>query len=162
AIARTLARDGAKVLGLDIPPAEADLKRVMAEIGGDVLLGDISSADAPHQISDQLKTMGGGDIIVHNVGITRDKTLANMPRHWWHRTIDIKLVAEERIIPAWFEQGTVNIGGRIVCVSSMNGIAGQTGQINYPASRAGVIGYVQYMPDEVLPKGITINAVAPG
>src|SRR5690606_31133333 len=59
AIARTLARDGAKVLGLDIPPAEADLQRVMAEIGGEVLLGDISSAEAPQLISDKLKAMGG-------------------------------------------------------------------------------------------------------
>lgn len=162
AIARTLARDGAKVLGLDIPPAEADLQRVMAEIGGEVLLGDISSAEAPQLISDKLKAMGGGDIIVHNAGITRDKTLANMPEHWWQMTIDINLAAEERINHALFEQGTLNKGGRIICVSSMNGIAGQTGQTNYAASKAGVIGYVQYMADELLAKGITINAVAPG
>jgi 3-oxoacyl-[acyl-carrier protein] reductase len=161
-IARTLARDGARVLGLDIPPAEADLNRVMAEIGGEALLGDISSNEAPQQISDKLKEMGGGDIIVHNAGVTRDKTLANMPEHWWHMTIDINLSAEERINHALFEQGTINTGGRIVCVSSMNGIAGQVGQTNYSASKAGVIGYVQYMADELAAKNITINAVAPG
>lgn len=161
-IARTLARDGAKVVGLDIPPAEADLIRVMNEIGGEVLLGDISSAEAPQQISDKLKALGGGDIIVHNAGITRDKTLANMPEHWWKMTIDINLSAEERINHALFEQGTLNQGGRIICVSSMNGIAGQTGQTNYAASKAGVIGYVQYMAAPLLEKGITINAVAPG
>jgi len=161
-IARTLARDGARVVGLDIPPAEADLNRVMAEIGGESLLGDISSAEAPQQISDKLKEMGGGDIIVHNAGITRDKTLANMPEHWWQMTIDINLAAEERINHALFEQGTLNQGGRIVCVSSMNGIAGQVGQTNYSASKAGVIGYVQYMADELAAKNITINAVAPG
>ncbi|WP_430462663.1 3-oxoacyl-ACP reductase [Thalassolituus sp. LLYu03] len=161
-IARTLARDGATVLGLDIPPAEADLKRVMAEIGGDVLLGDISSADAPQQISDKLKAMGGADIVVHNAGITRDKTLANMPEHWWNMTIDINLSAEERINHVLFEDKTLNKGGRIICVSSMNGIAGQTGQTNYAASKAGVIGYVQYMADKLLADGITINAVAPG
>src|SRR5690606_36276263 len=137
AIARSLARDGAKVLRLDIPPAEADLKRVMAEIGGDVLLGDISSADAPQQISDQLKAMGGGDIIVHKSVITRDITLANMPEPWWQMTNDIYLAAEVRISHALFEQGTLNKGGRIICVSSMNGIAGQTGQTNYAASKAG-------------------------
>lgn len=162
AIARTLARDGATVVGLDIPPAEADLQRVMAEIGGEVLLGDISSAEAPQQISDKLKALGGGDIIVHNAGITRDKTLANMPEHWWNMTIDINLSAEERINHVLFEQGTLNKDGRIICVSSMNGIAGQTGQTNYAASKAGVIGYVQYMADQLLEKGITINAVAPG
>lgn len=161
-IARTLARDGATILGLDIPPAEGDLRRVMAEIGGETLLGDISSAEAPQQISDKLKEMGGGDIIVHNAGITRDKTLANMPEHWWNMTIDINLSAEERINHVLFEQGTLNNGGRIICVSSMNGIAGQTGQTNYAASKAGVIGYVQYMADELMAKDITINAVAPG
>ncbi|MAD43826.1 MAG: 3-oxoacyl-ACP reductase [Oceanospirillaceae bacterium] len=161
-IARTLARDGAKVLGLDIPPAEAELARVMGDIDGEVLLADISSDEAPQLISDKLKAMGGGDIIVHNAGITRDKTLANMPEHWWNMTIDINLTAEERINEALLAQQTLNKGGRIICVSSMNGIAGQTGQTNYAASKAGVIGYVQYMADELHDKGITINAVAPG
>jgi len=161
-IARTLARDGAKILGLDIAPAEADLARVMGEINGEILLADISSGEAPQLIADKLKAMGGGDIIVHNAGITRDKTLANMPEHWWNMTIDINLTAEERINHALFEQQVLNNNSRIICVSSMNGIAGQTGQTNYAASKAGVIGYVQYMADELHTKGITINAVAPG
>ncbi|CCU71667.1 3-oxoacyl-ACP reductase [Thalassolituus oleivorans] len=161
-IARTLARDGATVLGLDIPPAEGDLKRVMAEIGGEVLLGDISSKEAPAMISAKLKEMGGGDIIVHNAGVTRDKTLANMPEHWWSMTIAINLSAEEHINNQLFADGTINDGGSIICVSSMNGIAGQVGQTNYAASKAGVIGYVQYMADELAKKNITINAVAPG
>ena len=161
-IARTLARDGARVLGLDIPQAEAELANVMTDIGGEVLLADISSAEAPALIAEKLKAMGGGDIIVHNAGITRDKTLANMPEHWWNMTIDINLSAEERINHALFEQQALNANGRIVCVSSMNGIAGQTGQTNYAASKAGVIGYVEYMADELLQRGITINAVAPG
>ena len=161
-IARTLARDGATVLGLDIPPAEADLNKVMAEISGESLLGDISSAEAPAQIAAKLKEMGGADIVVHNAGITRDKTLANMPEHWWNMTIDINLSAEEHINNELFATGTMNAGGSIICVSSMNGIAGQVGQTNYSASKAGVIGYVQYMADELADKNITINAVAPG
>ncbi|MDK2777436.1 MAG: 3-oxoacyl-ACP reductase [Pseudomonadota bacterium] len=162
AIARTLARDGARVLGLDIPPAAAELEQVMAAIDGEVLLADISSAEAPQLISDKLQAMGGGDIIVHNAGITRDKTLANMPEHWWNMTIDINLSAEERINHVLLEQDTLNHNGRIICVSSMNGIAGQAGQTNYAASKAGVIGYVQYMADPLMERGITINAVAPG
>ena len=161
-IARTLARDGARVLGLDIPPAEADLNKVMNEIGGEVLLGDISSKEAPAQIAAKLKEMGGADVVVHNAGITRDKTLANMPEHWWTMTIDINLSAEEHINDELFKTGTMNEGGSIICVSSMNGIAGQVGQTNYSASKAGVIGYVQYMADELADKNITINAVAPG
>lgn len=161
-IARTLARDGARVIGLDIPAAEADLGRVMADISGEILLADIASAQAPQIISDALKQHGGADILVHNAGITRDKTLANMPQHWWQMTIDINLAAEERINQTLFEQKTINPGGRIVCVSSMNGIAGQVGQTNYATSKAGVIGYVQYMAAELAQQNITINAVAPG
>ncbi|GGY33601.1 3-oxoacyl-ACP reductase [Bacterioplanes sanyensis] len=162
AIARTLSRDGAKVVGLDIAPAEDDLRRVMAELGGAYVVADISSAEAPHTISEALKEHGGADIVVHNAGVTRDKTLANMPEHWWQMTIEINLAAEERINQALFEHGTLNKGGRIICVSSMNGIAGQVGQTNYAASKAGVIGYVEYMADELAKKDITINAVAPG
>lgn len=161
-IARTLSRDGAIVLGLDIPPAEADLNKVMAEIGGECLLADISSKEAPAQIATKLKEMGGADIVVHNAGITRDKTLANMPEHWWDMTIAINLSAEEHINNELFATNTINTGGSIICVSSMNGIAGQMGQTNYAASKAGVIGYVQYMADELAEKNITINAVAPG
>lgn len=161
-IARTLARDGAKVVGLDIPPAQADLEKVMADIGGVALVGDISSPEAPALISAKLKELGGGDIIVHNAGVTRDKTLANMPEHWWKMTIDINLTAEERINEALFKDGTVNKDGRIICVSSMVGISGQIGQTNYSASKAGVIGYVQYIAEELAKQGITINAVAPG
>lgn len=106
--------------------------------------------------------MGGGDIIVHNAGVTRDKTLANMPEHWWKMTIDINLSSNERINEALFKDGTINKGGRIICVSSMNGIGGQAGQTNYAASKAGVIGYVQFMADDLMKKDITINAVAPG
>ncbi len=161
-IARTLARDGARVLGLDIPPAEGDLSKVMSEIGGEVLLADISSDGAPAQISNKLKELGGADIVVHNAGITRDKTLANMPPQWWQMTIDINLSAEERINEVLFADKTINKNARIICVSSMNGIAGQVGQTNYSASKAGVIGYVQYMADELAKQNITINAVAPG
>jgi len=160
-IARTLSRDGATVLGLDIPPAEADLHKVMSEIGGESLLADISSKEAPAQIAAKLKEMGGADI-VHNAGITRDKTLANMPQHWWDMTIAINLSAEEHINNELFATTTINSGASIICVSSMNGIAGQMGQTNYAASKAGVIGYVQYMADELAEKNITINAVAPG
>lgn len=161
-IARTLARDGATVLGLDIPAAEADLKRVMTDIQGHALLADISSPEAPTVIASAIKELGGADIIVHNAGITRDKTLANMPEHWWQMTIDINLAAEERINHVLFSDNLLNPNSRIICVSSMNGIAGQVGQTNYAASKAGVIGYVQYMGPKLMKKGITINAVAPG
>lgn len=162
AIARTLARDGAKVLGLDIAPAQSDLEKVMADIGGESLVADISAADAPQLVSAKLKELGGGDIIVHNAGVTRDKTLANMPEHWWQMAIDINLSAAERINDQLLADQSINQHGSIICVSSMVGISGQVGQTNYAASKAGVIGYVQYMANQLAAQNITINAVAPG
>lgn len=161
-IANTLARDGAKVFVLDIEPAKTDLERVAQRIGGVALVGDITSAETPKAIADAVKEDGGLDIIVHNAGVTRDKMLANMPEHWWDMTLDINLTAEETINEYLLENDVLKTGSRIICVSSMNGIAGQVGQSNYSASKAGVIGYVEFMSKQLAKKKITINAVAPG
>lgn len=164
AIAETLARDGATVLGVDVAPMEQDLNKVMAAINGRALVADITAEDAPNKISDALKEMGGVDLVVHNAGVTRDKTIANMSEQWWQMTLDINLSAAQRINRALLDSGALNNGGSIVGVSSMNGIGGQRGQTNYAASKAGVIGYVDAMSrdPELKAKGITVNAVAPG
>jgi 3-oxoacyl-[acyl-carrier protein] reductase len=162
AIAETLARDGAKVFVLDIEPAKADLERVAQRIGGEALVADITAKETPKLIADAVKVAGGLDIIVHNAGVTRDKTIANMPEHFWDMTLDINLTAEEVINEYLLENDALNENGRIICVSSMNGIAGQVGQSNYAASKAGVIGYVEFMAKPLAKKNITINAVAPG
>ncbi|GAA3919683.1 3-oxoacyl-ACP reductase [Litoribacillus peritrichatus] len=161
-IASVLARDGAKVYVLDIEATKADLEKVAKEIGGVALVGDITAKETPEMIADAVKQNGGLDIIVHNAGITRDKTIGNMPEHFWDMTIDINLSSEETINEYLLENNVLNEGGRIVCVSSMNGIAGQVGQSNYATSKAGVIGYVEYMAKQLAKKKITINAVAPG
>lgn len=162
AIARTLSRDGAQVVCLDIPAAQAALESVASSIKGSALTCDITDANAPAQIAQYLKThFGGVDIVVHNAGITRDKTLGRMPEHFWDMVIDINLSAEERINDALFAEQLMNKNGRIVCVSSIGGIAGNFGQTNYAASKAGVIGYVESLSKQ-LTNGITINAVAPG
>jgi 3-oxoacyl-[acyl-carrier protein] reductase len=80
----------------------------------------------------------------------------------WRSVIDINLSAQERIDDALLEAGTLRDGGRIVCVSSISGIAGNLGQTNYAASKAGVIGRVQGMAPYLAARRITINAVAPG
>jgi 3-oxoacyl-[acyl-carrier protein] reductase len=161
-IAETLARDGAKVFVLDIAPAQADLEEVAKRINGVAVVGDITAADTPQIIAEAVKGDGGLDIIVHNAGVTRDKMLANMPEHWWDMTLDINLTAEETINHYLLENNILKTGSRIICVSSMNGIAGQVGQSNYAASKAGVIGYVEFMAKQLAKKKITINAVAPG
>ena len=161
AIADVLARDGAHVVCLDIPAQEADLKRVAGRIGGSVLPLDITSAEAPQAIVDHFKGKGL-DIIVHNAGVTRDKTLANMTPQQWGLVLNINLSSEERINDALLAANVINANGRVICVSSISGIAGNLGQTNYAVSKAGVIGMVQSMAPVLKAKGITINAVAPG
>lgn len=161
AIAHVLARDGAHVICLDVPPQQADLDRVASEIGGSTLAIDITAADAGEKIKTAAAAQGGLDIIVHNAGITRDKTLANMKPEMWDLVININLSAAERINDYLLSNNGLNANGRIVCVSSISGIAGNLGQTNYAVSKAGVIGLVKFTAP-VLKDGITINAVAPG
>lgn len=161
AIAHILARDGAHVICLDVPPQQADLDRVAADISGSALGLDITAADAGEKIKAAAQKNGGLDIIVHNAGITRDKTLANMKPELWDLVININLSAAERINDYLLENDGLNANGRIVCVSSISGIAGNLGQTNYAASKAGVIGLVKFTAP-ILKNGITINAVAPG
>ncbi len=161
AIAHVLARDGAHVICLDVPQQQADLDRVAADIGGSTLAIDITAVDAGEKIKTAASKQGGLDIIVHNAGITRDKTLANMKPELWDLVININLSAAERVNDYLLENDGLNANGRIVCVSSISGIAGNLGQTNYAASKAGVIGLVKFTAP-ILKKGITINAVAPG
>ncbi|MCX5469066.1 3-oxoacyl-ACP reductase [Acinetobacter nematophilus] len=161
AIAHVLARDGAHVICLDVPPQQADLDRVAGEIGGSTLAIDITAADAGEKIKAAAAQYGGLDIIVHNAGITRDKTLANMKQEMWDLVININLSAAERINDYLLSNDGLNANGRIICVSSISGIAGNLGQTNYAASKAGVIGLVKFTAP-ILKNGITINAVAPG
>jgi 3-oxoacyl-[acyl-carrier protein] reductase len=161
-IARVLHRDGATVLGIDVPQAASELQALMRELDGDHLTLDITGKDAPQRIAQHAKEkFGGVDAVVHNAGITRDKKLANMKEDRWSSVIAVNLTAPERISRELLDQGLVRDNGRIVGVSSIAGIAGNVGQTNYAASKAGVIGLVDSLAPE-LKKGITINAVAPG
>jgi 3-oxoacyl-[acyl-carrier protein] reductase len=161
-IARVLHRDGATVIGVDVPQAASELQAVMRELDGDHLTLDITAKDAPQRIARHVKENHGGvDVVVHNAGITRDKKLANMDEDRWSSVLDVNVGAPERITRELLDQGIINNNGRIVGVASIAGIAGNVGQTNYAASKAGVIGLVDSLKDE-LEHGITINAVAPG
>lgn len=163
AIAQTLARDGATVVGLDVPALADDLEDVVGALGGTAIEADITADDAGAAIVEALSTAHGGvDIVVHNAGITRDKTIGGMKPELWDLVLDVNLSSEERLNEALLETGTLRAGGRIVCVSSISGIAGNNGQTNYATSKAGVIGMVQSLAPVLAEKGITINAVAPG
>jgi 3-oxoacyl-[acyl-carrier protein] reductase len=160
AISSTLARDGARVVGLDIPPALEQLEKLTSELGGEAIGLDITAEDAPQRIAEELSD--GIDVVVHNAGVTKDRTIAKMPEDRWSELMEINLSSEERINDALLEGGLLAENGRIVCVSSMSGIAGNSGQTNYATSKAGVIGMVEALAPGLAERGATINAVAPG
>jgi 3-oxoacyl-[acyl-carrier protein] reductase len=161
-IARVLHRDGATVIGVDVPQAADGVVSLAKELDGDYLALDITAKDAPQRIAQHLRTEHDGvDIVVHNAGITRDKKLANMAADRWESVIGVNLTAPERISRELLDQKVIRPNGRIVGVASIAGIAGNVGQTNYATSKAGVIGLVDSLAGE-LPDGITVNAVAPG
>lgn len=161
AIAKVLSRDGAHVICVDVAAQQSDLQKVAGEIGGSTLTLDITADDAGEKIAAAAAKRGGLDGIVHNAGITRDKTLAKMDDNMWDAVMNVNLNAEEKIDDYLLSHDSFNENARIVCVSSISGIAGNLGQTNYAMSKAGVIGAVQATAP-TLKNGITINAVAPG
>ena len=162
AIAQVMAREGADVICLDVPQAQDSLNAIASQVAGRALAMDIGSPEAPQALVQAALADGGWDVIVHNAGITRDKTIANMKEHFWDSVININLSTQERINEALVDNGALRRGARIVCVSSISGIAGNVGQTNYALSKAGVVGMVQSLAPHLAEHGITINAVAPG
>lgn len=161
-IARQMAAEGAHVVVLDRPGEDELVNKLVGEIGGTALLADITSPDAPAKIAQALKEKNGGvDIVVHNAGITRDKTLRKMSKEFWDLAVDINLGAIVRIDKALLD-GVLKKDGRIIVLSSVSGIAGNRGQTNYSAAKSGLIGYVEARSVELAPRGITVNAIAPG
>jgi 3-oxoacyl-[acyl-carrier protein] reductase len=164
AIAKVMARDGAHVVAVDIPAAGETLAQVANEIGGTALQLDITADDAPQRLIEHLKERHGGvDVVVHNAGITRDKLLVNMDAARWNSVMAVNLQAQLDITQALLDaDGVLNDDARIICVSSQSGIAGNRGQTNYAASKAGVIGMVRAWAPAFAERKATINAVAPG
>ena len=163
ALARVLARDGATVVALDVPAAGDELATVANEIGGTAVQLDLTAADAPARLADHLASRHGRvDVVVHNAGITRDKTLGRMDADRWDQVIDVNLSSQERINDLLLERGLIPAGGRLVGVSSIAGIAGNRGQTNYATSKAGVIGLVDSLAPALRERGVSVNAVAPG
>jgi len=144
-------------------PAELEAASAVAQsIGGTALGCDITDTGAPEKIREHLAAQHGGalDILVHNAGITRDKMLVNMGEDRWNMVLDVNLKSLIRVNEALL--GDIREGGRIICLSSIGGIAGNVGQTNYAATKAGVIGYIEGLAPTLAARGITVNAIAPG
>jgi 3-oxoacyl-[acyl-carrier protein] reductase len=158
--ARRLAAEGAKVVCID-RPADGDAATELAKaIGGTALLVDITDASAPDRIAEVVRELGGVDVLVHNAGITRDKTLLRMGPEQWDGVIDVNLAAALRITAAL--EPLLRDGGRILCLSSVAGLAGNMGQTAYAASKAALAGWARSLADRLADRGITVNALAPG
>ncbi|MDI3282932.1 3-oxoacyl-ACP reductase [Polyangium sp. 15x6] len=160
ATARRLAEEGAHVVCLDRPGDDGPTSQLARSIQGTALLVDLGADDAPARIAEVVRGLGGLDVVVHNAGITRDKTLGRMSEKQWDEVIGVNLGAVVRTHEAL--EPLMREGGRVVCLSSIAGIAGNVGQSAYAASKAGILGFVAGLAPIVAERGITVNAVAPG
>ena len=160
ATAQRLADEGAKVIVLDIPQAEQELRAFAQSIDGVPLALDITREGAASTILQAGDAHGGLDIVVNNAGVTRDKTIANMSGQFWDMAIDVNLRAALEISEKMLKHA--KDGARVVCLSSIAGIAGNFGQTNYGAAKSGLIGAVHNLAPKFAKKSATINAIAPG
>ncbi|QZT63113.1 3-oxoacyl-ACP reductase [Mycolicibacterium austroafricanum] len=163
-IAEVFARDGAKVIAVDVEQAAEALAQTATKVGGTALALDVTAADAVDRIAEHVREHYEGrlDILVNNAGITRDKLLANMDEARWDSVLAVNLLAPLRLAEGLVGSGLIGDGGRIIGLSSMAGIAGNRGQTNYAATKAGMIGLTDALAPQFAEKNITINAVAPG
>lgn len=152
-----------RVGAADVPQAGEALSETANKIKGTAFPLDVTAEDAGAKLAEHvLERHGGLDIIVNNAGITRDKLLANMDAARWGAVMAVNLIAPQKLVDDLLAKGALREGGAVVDVSSIAGIAGNRGQTNYGASKAGVIGLVDSYAPILAEKGITINAVAPG
>ena len=161
ATARALAAEGAHVLCLDRPQEDAAVARLARELDGTPVLADLGDAVAAADVvRAAVKARGGVDVVVHNAGVTRDRTLARMKEEHWDAVLGINLGAVLALDAAL--DGLLRDGGRVVCLASIAGIAGNVGQTAYAASKAALGGWVRARSREASARGVTYNAVAPG
>lgn len=161
-IVRSLAADGAQVLCLDTHTYKPQIKKLAEAVQGHALALDITKPNAAGRIQEEIQnTFGKLDILVHNAGITRDKTIARMTLPLWQQVLDVNLESPLLITQRLIETQTLaQQQSRVIFISSITGLAGNYGQSNYSASKAGILGYMHALNQSH--KHILANAVAPG
>ncbi|MFC2070483.1 3-oxoacyl-[acyl-carrier-protein] reductase [Chloroflexota bacterium] len=166
-IALRLARAGANIVINDIGDVSvvenaADEVRAMNRESLAVL-GDVTSAsDVGNLVEKTMEAFGKIDILVNNAGITRDQLLLRMSEEDWDNVIAINLKSVFLCTKAVIRHMTSQRWGRVISMASIVGIAGNAGQANYAASKAGIIGFTKAVAKEVASRSVTVNAVAPG
>ncbi len=169
AIARRFGAEGARVVVVDVPVAGQALAGVANEVHGTALQLDITVPDAGDRIARHVTERYGTDAhidaVVHCAGILRDKLLANLDEQRWAAVLEVNLAAQFRINDVLLDPdrpGGLADGGRIVAIASTSGWAGNRGQTNYAASKAGVMGMVRALSAQLADRRIAVNGVAPG
>jgi 3-oxoacyl-[acyl-carrier protein] reductase len=167
AIAETLAGRGADLVLADLNFEQAETTaHELAESSGrrtlPVRVNVADSASAKDMVDQAVDHFGRVDILVNNAGVTRDTLLMRMDEADWDFVLNINLKGAFNCSKAVIRPMMKQRYGRIVNISSVSGLIGQAGQVNYSASKAGLLGLTKAMAREVASRGITVNAVAPG
>ena len=168
-ISKSLAAKGYFVVAnYIVPGSEKRWQNEMAAAGfnggcSDVAFGDVSDFTATGEMIRKIEAeIGPISVLVNCAGITRDSTLRKMSPEHWHSVLSTNLTSvfntSKHVIEGMVERGW----GRIINISSVNGVKGQFGQTNYAAAKAGVLGFTKSLAQEVIRKGVTVNAVSPG
>tara|TARA_B110000196_G_scaffold278636_1_gene257775 strand:+ start:127 stop:870 length:744 start_codon:yes stop_codon:yes gene_type:complete len=165
AIANKFARQGAFVIGTATTQASADIisKNITADnFTGIGLVLNIADKLSVDEFGNKLKELDAPNILVNNAGITRDNLLMRMKDHEWEEVVNTNLSGMFRVTKLCMRSMMKQRYGRIINISSVVGLSGNSGQSNYSASKAGMLGFTRSLAIEVGSRGITVNAVAPG
>ena len=166
-IALTLANEGYNIV-LNYRTENDELKQLKNEIENKkvkclTVQGDVTNfEDCKQMIESAIKEFGKVDVLVNNAGITKDMLLARMKEEEFKQVIDVNLVGTFNMTKNVISYMMKARNGRIINISSVVGIAGNAGQTNYSASKAGIIGFTKSLAKEVASRNILVNAVAPG
>ncbi len=167
AICQALAKDGYKVVANCLPafPPKDEWLAQQKKLGFDFAVGeaDVSDYESCKAMVAKIEAdVGPIDVLVNNAGITRDKFFPKMEKGQWDAVINTNLNSlfnvTHHVSPRMAERGW----GRIINISSVNGVKGQAGQTNYSTAKAGVLGFTKALAQELATKGVTVNAIAPG
>jgi 3-oxoacyl-[acyl-carrier protein] reductase len=165
AIARSLARRGATVIGTDVGAMDETVELIRTADGGTAegRQFDVTDPEAAQAGIEGIRSdFGSVDILVNNAGITRDQLLVRMKPEDWRRVLSINLDGVYNVTQPAAKIMMRQRSGRIVNIASVVGLMGNGGQTNYSASKAGLIGFTKSLARELGPRGVTVNAVAPG